>query len=581
MVLNARSEQPTALVKRESHNTSATDGRYAKIFYAPDDRKTGREQDLSGSFQEEDRWIGKSVTCDLCKAFAGGIIRMVDGHWATDEIVKASIAFCKKAHIESDRVCDLVVPQFQDMVLGVVRDTVLNADEICSIVIGDSCALPYDPVQMWNITISSTPKPPVRPRVLPKPGSPTLRILHLSDIHLDIAYRSGADAECGEPLCCRAYDINPAPNTTRRAGQWGDYRACDVPWATLEQLFQHLSTIKDQFDLAYFTGDIPAHDVWNQTRPQQLANFDRLSNLFRTYLPNTPVYTCLGNHEGVPVNSFPPSTVSGESNQWLYSAQLEAWGYWLPVSSFVTIMRGGFYTFSPYPGFRIVALNSNYGSSENWWLLINQTDPEGQLQWLADVLQEAEDNRDKVHILSHHPPTSTNRAFAMNFYRLINRYESTVVGHFNGHSHKDQFHVFYDLHNKTRPVGVSYDGGSVTPNEYTNPAYRIYTIDGNYTGSSFEVLDFTHYNLDLLTANNGGPATWKSEYSAKDEYQMPSLFSQDWSNLADRMRDNDTLFQQYYTYYFKSAPHSKCTDSCKSDLLCSIKQAGSNDQSLC
>jgi hypothetical protein len=30
------------------------------------------------------------------------------------------------------------------------------------------------------------------------------------------------------------------------------------------------------------------------------------------------------------------------------------------------------------------------------WLMINQTDPEGQLQWLADTLQQAEDKGEKV-----------------------------------------------------------------------------------------------------------------------------------------------------------------------------------------
>ncbi len=30
------------------------------------------------------------------------------------------------------------------------------------------------------------------------------------------------------------------------------------------------------------------------------------------------------------------------------------------------------------------------------WLLINDTDPAGQLQWLVEQLQEAEKNNDKV-----------------------------------------------------------------------------------------------------------------------------------------------------------------------------------------
>ena len=39
-----------------------------------------------------------------------------------------------------------------------------------------------------------------------QPGSPTLRILHISDIHIDPAYEVGSKVKCGEPLCCRQGD---------------------------------------------------------------------------------------------------------------------------------------------------------------------------------------------------------------------------------------------------------------------------------------------------------------------------------------------------------------------------------------
>ena len=41
-------------------------------------------------------------------------------------------------------------------------------------------------------------------------GSPTLRLLHLTDLHFDPAYTEGVNAECGEPLCCRADDGQPS-----------------------------------------------------------------------------------------------------------------------------------------------------------------------------------------------------------------------------------------------------------------------------------------------------------------------------------------------------------------------------------
>lgn len=53
------------------------------------------------------------------------------------------------------------------------------------------------------------------------------------------------------------------------------------------------------------------------------------------------------------------------------------------------------------PGLRLVSLNMNYCASENFWLLINFTDPAGQLKWLVGILQEAEDNHEKVRSVSN------------------------------------------------------------------------------------------------------------------------------------------------------------------------------------
>lgn len=66
-----------------------------------------------------------------------------------------------------------------------------------------------------------------------------------------------------------------------------------------------------------------------------------------------------------------------------------------PLCSFC-FRIGGFYALSPRPGLRLISLNMNFCSRENFWLLINSTDPAGQLQWLVGELQAAEDRGDKV-----------------------------------------------------------------------------------------------------------------------------------------------------------------------------------------
>lgn len=48
------------------------------------------------------------------------------------------------------------------------------------------------------------------------------------------------------------------------------------------------------------------------------------------------------------------------------------------------------------PGLRVVSLNMNFCAPENFWLLVNSTDPADQLQWLVHVLQESELKGEKV-----------------------------------------------------------------------------------------------------------------------------------------------------------------------------------------
>ena len=146
-------------------------------------------------------------------------------------------------------------------------------------------------------------------------------MLFLSDIHFDKNYTVGLNAECGEPLCCRPPNGPPresacthtatlVPRATiislqishcgvavaagkRAAGPWGDYN-CDCPLQTLENLLQHVGNMSSevcqgtaqlcvlcgslpiafcvwmQFDWVYVTGDLPPHNVWNQTREDQV-----------------------------------------------------------------------------------------------------------------------------------------------------------------------------------------------------------------------------------------------------------------------------------------------------------------------
>ncbi len=184
---------------------------------------------------------------------------------------------------------------------------------------------------------------------------------------------------------------------------------------------------------------------------------------------------------------------------------------------------------------RLISLNTNYCPKENFWLLINSTDPLDQLDWLAKTLQFSETNNEKVHIIGHIHPAECLKSWSANYYRIVNRYEGTIAAQIFGHDHKDQFRIFYDLKNVTRAVAVSYLGPSVTTAFNLNPGYRIYIADGQRDETTWTILDHETKFLNLTETNLYGSPKWRTEYTARDAFGMDSLLPHEWSSLVDEL----------------------------------------------
>lgn len=520
-----------------------------------------------------------NVTCTTCKALVTALDISLQVESNMDLVAEVAVKVCKTLHLEEPCICDQVVHLFkQDMITAWVM-SVLRPSEICGLLLGTDCGH-WDIGSGWNITLPPVPKPPIHPVVPPRPGSPVSRVLFLTDIHWDHSYSPGAPATCKEPLCCRNHSSSHGHNPS---GYWGEYSTCDLPLHTIESLLQHVAT-NGPFDRVYWTGDIPAHNVWEQTRAQQLDALRTITGLIRKYLGPVPVYPAVGNHESAPVNSFPPPSVYGNlSSSWLYHAMAQEWGDWLPNPALETLRTAGFYTTRIAPGLRLVSLNMNFCATENFWLLINYTDPAGQLQWLVGVLQEAENNQEKVHIIGHIPPGLCLKSWSWNYYRIVNRYESTIAAQFFGHTHLDEFEIFYDEETLSRPLSVAFIAPSVTTFINLNPGFRVYQVDGEYPESSHVVLDHETYILNLTEANkkpNEDPP-WRLLYSALNTYGIKSAYPSDWDDLVQRFLQDDRLFQTFWFLHHKGHVGEACQESCKTSVLCSLRTGRSNDLQLC
>ena len=156
-----------------------------------------------------------------------------------------------------------------------------------------------------------------------------------------------------------------------------------------------------------------------------------------------------------------------------------AWASWLPPSAQATIRRGGYYTVLHSPGFRIITLNDNDCYRYNWWVMYSRNEMTFALQWFHDTLLAAESAGEKVHVLAHiHPGgRSCFRWWSQQYRRVIERFHRIISGQFYGHSHDDEFNVFYATQNINFAINNAWIGGATTAFGETNPNYVLYHVD--------------------------------------------------------------------------------------------------------
>ncbi|CAF2112809.1 unnamed protein product [Rotaria magnacalcarata] len=489
------------------------------------------------------------------------------------------IIICQQLHLADDAVCAGMINEYSYVLIEVLRLSPLSTYEICGVAF--DCLPQADiPALRWNVTLPSPSQSVPSLASLSAddlPSQSILSVLHLADLHIDIEYKPGSNADCGRPLCCR--DGLPKPGETG-AGFWGDYRTCDLPQWTAESMLKYLVQNEKQIDFIYFTGDIAPHDVWQQTQDKDLNEIFFTTQLLTETFPNKKIYPCVGNHESAPPDLFPTSNATS----WLYSALANQWidQFGLEEQTRDTILKGGYYTTMIAPKLRLISLNMNYCTENNYWLFINSTDPLGQLQWMIEWLQYAEEHLEKVHIIGHHPPRMCMVSFSWAYYSIVNRYQSTITGQFFAHTHFDEFMLFYNETNSTQPISIAYITPSFTTYPNVNPGYRVYTID---IGNSVSVLDHRTMILNLTATNLYNKTVWVEEYSAKSAYDMIDLSPQEWNKFVLQL-ENDIdgeMMGLVYQYFMKSATTgAACDRMCRKKLInCNLKTARAQDTTFC
>lgn len=519
-------------------------------------------------------------TCITCTIVADLIIQQRRHGMNDTDIRKELLFFCNLYEVYDARVCVGMVEITTSTLLYILDNTPdIKGSDVCAITLqSQNCVLSQR--FNWSVTI-----PPVQTVIKTQPTSISekpIKILHISDIHYDPRYTKGKTNNCNEPICCQD-DQADGKTEGESCGYWSDYLNADLPWRTVADALEQ--TTHHEYDYVYFTGDMVSHRTWSTSIEENSRIISKILDAFSQYY-KVPVYPCLGNHEAHPSNLYSEiTTPESLSSKWMFDILFQKLSKWVSVDEIKeTVLKGGYYTVSPKKGFRVIVLNNNVCNGNNWWLLHHPVDPYDQLKWLIGVLTKSEQNNERVHILYHMPPGRDECYFvwAREYRRIVDRFANIIAGQFNGHTHRDEFNVFYNISSPEQPISMVWNGASITTFDQANPSFKLVSIDEK----TFNVLDFEEwtYNLTLANLTPEKNPNWYKLYSFKEAFGVKSLEADQIHNLVMKMTQRHELLDQYHRYKFREGDNEMvkgCDDVCKKDLLCSMVKTQYGDDYMC
>ncbi|KAF8481747.1 Metallo-dependent phosphatase [Russula ochroleuca] len=479
---------------------------------------------------------------------------------------------------------------------------------ICQNSIPGFCSLPPTPplnLTGWFSKPKPNPLPPPK-----KPSGQRVKVLHLSDFHIDPRYATGAEANCTSGLCCRANTFSStSPNKSLvPAPRYGSFQ-CDTPFSLAASVVETIpvltGTENTGFAWTIYTGDLVSHDSENQlSRDYVMYAETVLYDLFKRTLGSGPVYTALGNHDSYNQAQDAPHSLGGalaDQFSWNYDHVASLWNVeqWIPQSA-VAQARAHYaaYSVQRTDGLRVITLNTDLWYSANVFNYINLSHPDtsGMLRFLTDELQDAEDNGDRVWIMGHVPSgwdgSDALEAPSDLFYQIVDRFSPHVIANiFYGHTHEDQFSIFY-ANNATNisaqtALTTSWIAPSITPLTNLNSGFRVYEVDS----ATFDILDAhtwwsdvnSYPNLDGQT--KFGP-TYSYEYSTREAYgtNIPwgandPLNATWWHHVTEQMEANPSLVSSTFTnFQGKQSVHTiPCnTTQCIQAKICYMRSGSAS-----
>ncbi|KAE9370014.1 hypothetical protein N431DRAFT_378070 [Stipitochalara longipes BDJ] len=543
---------------------------------------------------------GLSGNCSKCVAALS--VGKFLAQSAPEYVPDAIVSLCQSTGFASNSTCKTTYEAgsygaIWTQVLALADVTGLDGQYICSTLSTSFCTVPTtSPLN----TTGLFPKPKPKNATVPKASGNRVKVLHLSDFHLDPRYLVASEANCSSSLCCRYSASAPTSQAVLPAPLYGAYR-CDTPYtlglAALQSIGALTGTGSGIASPAWtvYTGDLVSHDSQNQLSRAYVEYAETsVYDMFKSFIEG-PVFPVLGNHDTNPEAIDGPHSMPGPLGKqfsWNYDHVTALWknnGWIDEATANQSAIHYAAYSVKNQYGLRIITLNTDFWYKSNYLNFINTTNPDvsGTFQFMIDELQAAEDAGERVWILGHvlsgwdgsNPLANPTDLF----YQIIDRYSPHVIANtFWGHTHEDQVMIYYanngTVKNSSTALTSGWIGPSVTPLTNLNSGFRMYEVD---TGN-FEVYEaYTFYSdVNSFSALNSTGPTYRYEYSTREAYGAAVGWPEDaplnatfWHGVTEAMEKNKTLVTTFNTYQGKMSVMSpNCTsDACAAAKICYMR----------
>lgn len=356
------------------------------------------------------------------------------------------------------------------------------------------------------------------------PGRETIKVVLMSDLHIDYGYKIGADNDCGKPLCCRV-DSGDAPTKERSAQKWGDF-LCDLNPLTMGNMFEYISNeIKPQAIL--WGGDSIPHNVDTLEFNNNVDIMKSITKDVQQGLSNFRVFPTIGNHDTYPqdiikmriprsnaaINEWMPTWQNffdADMGQW---DQFQDWGYY----SMPFVDKAG----NPIgkANTKIISLNNNICYQFNWETMTMYEDPGHQMAWFEKELESIEKAGGTAILISHVPVLEEcNQQYGRRYHALVDRFQHIIRFGMYAHIHKEQFQVVRDVAFR-QPILQNFIIGSATTYQGKEPSFNVIHLDPE----TMLPVELQTFAFDLKHANAYDEPIWRLKYNYTETYNMVDL----------------------------------------------------------